>query len=110
MSLLPSTDKSRDGGDTDDGAAGGRLGRHLRSCRLNGEEGAIEIRADGFGEEVGFYAAQQRSVAVRSISRIDEGLLQELSECTDTRIADEDVEPTPMIDHLFDESFARFWI
>lgn len=51
MGLQPSTDEGGDGGDCDDGAAS-TLGGHLTGGSLAGVECAVEVYADGGGEEV----------------------------------------------------------
>ncbi len=66
VGLLSSTNKGGDRRDTDDGAARRVLGGHLPSCGLDRVERAIEIRADGFGEEVRFYAAMRISATAFS--------------------------------------------
>lgn len=51
MCLETAADKGGDRGDGDDAAAGA-LGGHLSGCCLAGVEGAVEVDADGGGEEV----------------------------------------------------------
>ena len=109
MGLLSSTNKGGDRRDTEDGAARRVLGGHLPGCGLYRVERAIEICADGCGEEVGFYATMR--VSALSVHRCSgEEVLEELSELADACIADEDVECSPSVDHIFNQILARRWV
>ncbi len=109
VSLLSSTHESGDRGDAHDGTARGRLRDHLTGGCLDGVEGTIQVRADGFGQQIRFYAKTAK-FSRRVDSRLVMDLLQKLSERADARIADEYVQPSPLIDHLFHQYLARFWI